>query len=292
MFPKERLFASGQNIMSLALGRKIPRKKSETRHAQNRGSKDIYIPGPNKCRIFRGNPKCPRNDHMFATCLIPKKNGSHYLPIPAVRVFCIIRFGHIASDFQYLRISQPPFFRAFAVSFREGNPSASLPFGCQIQWFNLPPGRQAAPEQGPLFFHPPTCPKKKHRDPTSSSFSSEKEYSPKQKEEKKTGRTSANFSSHQIHTSSNFAKSQSLESIPRADFGLGNKPLGTTGYLVGVGWVVKSGGEITELDFSRVIQNVIMVPHVLFTWKDTSPSQTFFSERKKETYSTFTCQFT
>ena len=35
--PKERLFASGQNIMSLA-GPKDPRKKSETMHTQNRGS--------------------------------------------------------------------------------------------------------------------------------------------------------------------------------------------------------------------------------------------------------------
>ena len=99
--PKERLFASGQNIMSLAFGRKKTRKNQKRGTLKTEGHK--ILTRPQKCTIFRGNPKCLRNDRMFATCLIPKKMDPIIYPSPTWRVFCIIRFGHIASDFQYLR---------------------------------------------------------------------------------------------------------------------------------------------------------------------------------------------
>ena len=87
----------------------------------------------------------------------------------------------------------------------------------------------SSPRAGPVFPTPPTCPKKKHRDPTSSSFSSEKECSPEQKKNEKKTENGLRPISHPTKSktlSNKIAKSQSLESIPRADFGLGkNKPL-------------------------------------------------------------------
>lgn len=85
IYPKERLFASGQNIMSLAFGRKNPRKKSDNEaHWKQRVIR--FVTRSQKMHDFSGKSEMPLKWSYVCYLFDPKKNGSHW-PIPDLASF-------------------------------------------------------------------------------------------------------------------------------------------------------------------------------------------------------------
>ena len=136
-------------------------KKSETRHTPKQRVRGFFT-WSQKCRIFRGNPKCPRNDHMFATCLIPKKNGSHYLPIPGLASFL---HHQIWSYCERLPISSylPTSIFQGLLLLVLGSGTHLLLYLLGAKFSDLTCHPASIPRAGPFFQPPPLVPKKTSR---------------------------------------------------------------------------------------------------------------------------------